>query len=66
MHPLPATPHDTAVFDVPVTVAVNCWLLPVCNCAVTGEIATETDGTIVTDAVADLVGSAAEVAVMET
>jgi hypothetical protein len=24
VHPLPATPHDTAVFVAPVTVAVNC------------------------------------------
>jgi len=24
LHPLPLTLHDTAVFDVPVTVAMNC------------------------------------------
>ena len=66
LHPLPATLHDTAVFDVPVTVAANCWWPPVRSCAVAGEIATETGGMIVTEAVADFVASATEVAVMET
>jgi hypothetical protein len=51
------------VFDVPVTVAVNCCVLPVRTCAATGEIVTETGGTIVTEAVPDFVESAAEVAV---
>jgi hypothetical protein len=51
---------------VPVTVAVNCWWPAGSNCAVVGEIVTETGATIVADAVADLVGSAAEVAVMDT
>jgi len=58
--------HDTAVFDVPVTVAVNCWWPPVRSCAVVGEIVTATGGIIVTDAVLDFVGSAAEVAVTDT
>ena len=63
---MPDTLHETAVFDAPVTVAANCWWAPVSNCAVVGEILTETGATIVTEAVEDLVGSAAEVAVMDT
>jgi hypothetical protein len=66
VHPLPATLHDTVVFDVLVTVAVNCWWPRVRSCAVMGETVTETGGTIVTEAVADLVGSAVEVAVTDT
>jgi hypothetical protein len=66
LQPLPTTLHDTAMFDVPVTVAVNCWWPPVSSCAVAGETVTETGGMIVTDAVADFVGSAAEVAVTDT
>jgi hypothetical protein len=66
VQPLPATLHDTVVFDVPMTVAVNCWWPPVRSCAVAGETITETGGTIVTEAVADFVGSATEVAVIDT
>jgi len=51
LQPLPMMLHDTAVFDVPVTVAVNCWWPPVRSCAVVGEIVTATGGIIVTDAV---------------
>jgi hypothetical protein len=64
--PLPATLHVTVVFDVPVTVAVNCWWPPMRSCAVVGEIFTDTGGMIVTDAVADFVGSATDVAVTDT
>ena len=66
MQPLPAMLHDTAEFDVPMTVAVNCWWPPVSSCAVAGETVTETGGTTVTEAVADFVGSATEVAVIDT
>jgi hypothetical protein len=64
--PLPATVHETEVFDVPVIVAVNCCLSPVSSCTVTGEIATDIGFRIVTDAEADLVGSATDVAVTDT
>jgi hypothetical protein len=55
--------HDTVVFAVPATVAVNCCVPPVRTCAVAGAIVTETGGTIVTEAVPDFVESAVEVAV---
>jgi hypothetical protein len=58
--------HDTLVFVVPVTVAVNCWWPPTRSCAVAGETVTATGGIIVTEAVADFVGSAIEVAVIDT
>jgi hypothetical protein len=51
---------------LPLTVARNCWLPPTATFAVVGEIVTPTGGTIVTDAVPDLVGSAADVAVTTT
>jgi len=57
--------HDTAVFDVPVTVTVNCSWPPVRSCDVAGETVTETGGMIVTEEVADFVGSATEVAVTD-
>jgi hypothetical protein len=63
---LPDTLHETAVFDVPLTVAVNCWCPAGSNCAVVGETVTETGATIVTEAVANFVGSATEVAVTDT
>lgn len=51
------------MFDVPVTVAVNCCVPPVRTWAVVGVIVTETGGTIVTEAVPDFAESAAEVAI---
>jgi hypothetical protein len=57
------TLHETAVFDVPVTVAVNCCVPPIRTCAFTGVTVTETGGTIVTEAVPDTEESAVEVAV---
>jgi hypothetical protein len=65
LQPLPATLHDTVVFDVPVTFAVNCCLLPLRSCAVIGKTAIETGGTMVTVADADFVGSATEVAMID-
>ena len=56
----------TAVFVVFFTVAVNCWLAPVTSWTLAGETVTTTAGTIFTVAVADLAGSATDVAVTET
>ena len=56
----------TAVLVVPVTVAVNCWVAPVCNDADVGLMLTATGGggaVTVTVADADFVVSAALVAV---
>jgi hypothetical protein len=66
LQPPPDTVHSTAVFVVPVTVAVNCWLLPTLTWAVAGVTATATGDTIVTEALAVFVGSAVEVAVIVT
>ena len=57
----PVAVHVTAVLLVPVTVAVNCWVAPVCNDIVAGVTLTDTAVTV-TVADADLVGSAALVA----
>ena len=61
----PLAAQVTAVLVVPVTVAVNCWLLPVATEAVLGEMemATATAAVTVTVAEADLVVSATLVAV---
>ena len=62
----PVAVHDTAVFELPVTVAENCRVCPVWSVALVGEIATETTGgagEIVRAADALLVESAEEVAV---
>ena len=64
--PLPATLQVTAVFEVLITVAVNCCVFPATTSAVVGEILTITGGRTVTMADADLVESATEVAVTVT
>jgi len=64
--PAPLRLHVTAVFEVPVTVAVNCCVFPVTTCAAVGEMVTATDGRTVTVADAALVLSATEVAVTMT
>ena len=64
--PPPAMLHDTAVFVVFAIVAVNCWWPPGSSCTVAGDTVTETGGRTVTEAVADFVGSATEVAVTNT
>jgi len=64
--PAPLRLQVTAVFVVPVTVAVNCWVFPVTTCAVVGEMLTATGGRTVTVADAALVLSATEVAVTIT
>jgi len=66
LHPAPETLHDTAVFVVPVTVAVNFWLLPTITWALAGATVTATGGAIVTEALAVFVASAADVAVTVT
>ena len=63
LQPAPEMLHVTAVFVVPVTVAVNCCWAPVTTLAEPGETETATGGTIVTAAEADWEGSATEVAV---
>jgi hypothetical protein len=63
----PATLQVTAVFVVPVTVAVNCWVCPTPTVAVVGETVMPTVAWVsVTVAEADFVVSAAEVAVTVT
>lgn len=61
----PVAVQVTAEFDVPLTLAVNCWVPPVCNDAEFGETVTVTTGAAVTVTWADpdLVESAALVAV---
>jgi hypothetical protein len=59
----PVAVHVTAVFELPVTVAVNCCVADVCKDAVVGLIETLTAGAVtVTVALADLVVSATLVA----
>jgi hypothetical protein len=64
--PVPETLQFTAVFVVPVTVAVNCCLLPVSKLGAKGETETAIGSTTVTVAKADLLASACEVAVTLT
>jgi hypothetical protein len=58
--------HDTLVFVVPVTVAMNCFCAPAVTWTAAGEMLTATGGTIVTTAEPDLDGSANEAAVTVT
>lgn len=66
LQPLPLTLHVTLLFEVPLTVAVNCWCWPVVSVMAVGEIVTPIGGTRVTTAVLDFVGSALEVTVTKT
>jgi hypothetical protein len=66
VHPAPCRFHVTAVFDVPETAALNCWLPPVVTDALVGVTLTPVDATTVTFADAETVGSAALVAVILT
>src|SRR5690242_14026104 len=59
----PVAVQVTAVLEVPVTVAVNCWVWPGWSVALVGAMVTLTGGWIVMVAVDDLLGSAADVAV---
>ncbi len=59
----PVADHVTDVLAEPVTVAVNCWVLPVRMEPEVGVIVTTTGAVTVTLADADFVGSATLVAV---
>jgi hypothetical protein len=58
----PVADQVTAVLLVPETVGVNCWVAPVTNAAVLGDMLTAMAGTV-TLAEADLLVSAALAAV---
>jgi hypothetical protein len=58
LQPLPETFQVTAVFDVPVTAALNCFEFPGRIDTYPGVTETRTFGTIVKLAMADFVGSA--------
>ena len=58
--------HRTAALGVPVTLAVNCWVWELDRLTLAGVIVIETAGTSVTVALADLVGSELNVAVIVT
>lgn len=64
--PLPLRLQVTAVFDMPVTVAVNCCVLPITIVAAIGDTLTPTGGRIVTLAEAVFVGSAFDFTVTVT
>jgi hypothetical protein len=66
LQPLPVTLHETALLDVPLTVAENWWEPPMTTCAELGEMLTEIGPLMVTVAVPDFEGSATEVAVTDT
>jgi hypothetical protein len=59
---VPDTVQVTAVFEVPVTEAANCFVDPTATEVLAGETVRTTVGTMVTLADADLVGSATLVA----
>jgi len=65
LHPVPETLHDTVVFELPVTCTENCWEAEGRSFAEVGEIVIFTPGTMVTVALADLVGSTTDVAVTD-
>jgi hypothetical protein len=65
VQPLPERVQETVVFELPPTCAVNCWEAEGASFAVVGEIPTVITVTTVTDALADLLGSATDVAFTE-
>ena len=66
LQPLPFTLHVTAVFVVFAMLAMYCCCAPVTTCAEVGDNVTWSAASIVTDALADFVGSATEVAITDT
>jgi hypothetical protein len=66
LHPVPEVLHTTAVFVLPLTVAVNCTCPPEATCALFGEIETVTDDADCTtnEADPDLAGLATDTAVI--
>ncbi len=65
VQPEPEMLHETSVLEVPLTSALNCLEPEGAIVAEVGEIVMVTTGTTVTEAVADLLGSATEAAVTE-
>ena len=63
---MPLTLQLTLVLEVPLTVALNCFVCPSATLAVAGEMVIPTVWVICIDAVPDLVGSATDVAVTVT
>jgi hypothetical protein len=66
LQPAPDTTHETLVLDVPVTVALNCCLLPAVIDTLVGVTLTETLFPIATLADADWLGAATLVATTVT
>lgn len=64
--PTPLTLHATAVFEFPVTVAVNCCVFPATTLVAVGATETTIAGLIVKTADADFVLSAFDMAVTVT
>lgn len=65
VQPVPEMPQDTEAFALPVTCAENCTEPDGASLAEVGEIVILTAGTTVTVALADLLESAADVAISE-
>lgn len=66
LQPVPCTVHVTAVLEFPTTDALNCCVAPVRTDMLFGVTVTETTGTMVTLAVAFLLGIAMLVAATVT
>jgi hypothetical protein len=66
LQPAPTTLQETPVFEVPLTVAVNCWVPPITTWTAAGAMFTDIGPLMLTVALADLVLSATEVAVIVT
>ena len=66
LQPVPDSVQVTAVFDVPVTEAANCCVVPTVVDTLAGVTATTITGTIIRFADADLVGSTTLVAITLT
>ena len=66
LHPAPLTLQVTAIFELPVTLALNCCVVPVAMESPLGLTITATTFTTVTFTAADLVESAALTAVTVT
>jgi len=63
---IPFTVQLTPAFDVPLTVAVNCWVCETTTEALVGDSVTETPFIMVTEVEADFVESAALIALTVT
>ena len=65
-HPEPVADQVTLVFELPVTLALNCWATPTATEGFCGDTVTATTEFMVTAAAADFVASATLVAVTLT